>query len=72
VTKHGEQPQNHTKMNTLINKSKVKKYILEFAEANRAHKFTRVSQEAMDKVEAAVRSACKAIVTSAPSKGKTL
>jgi hypothetical protein len=66
------QKQNHTKMNTLINKSKVKKYILEFAEANRAHKFSRVSQEAMDKVEAAVRSACKGIVTSAPSKGKTL
>jgi len=64
--------QNTNTMNTLINKSKVKKYILEFAEANRAHKFSRVSQEAMDKVEAAVRSACKAIVTSAPSKGKTL
>ena len=60
------------KMNSLINKSKVKKYILEFAEANRAHKFTRVSQEAIDRVEAAARAAAKAIVTSAPSKGKTL
>ena len=59
-------------MNTLINKSKVKKYILEFAEANRAHKFTRVSQEAIDRVEAAALAAAKAIVTSAPSKGKTL
>jgi hypothetical protein len=59
-------------MTTLINKSKVKKYILEFAEANRAHKFTRVSQEAIDRVEAAARCAAKAIVTSAPSKGKTL
>ena len=59
-------------MTTLINKSKVKKYILEFAEANRAHKFTRVSQEAIDRVEAAARVAAKAIVTSAPSKGKTL
>ena len=59
-------------MTTLINKSKVKKYILEFAEANRAHKFTRVSQEAIDRVEAAARAAAKSIVTSAPSKGKTL
>ena len=59
-------------MNSLINKSKVKKYILEFAEANRSHKFTRVSQEAIDRVEAAARAAAKAIVTSAPSKGKTI
>ena len=59
-------------MNNLINKSKVKKYILEFAQANRAHKFSRVSQEAIDRVEAAARAACKAIVSSAPSIGKTL
>jgi len=59
-------------MTTLLNKSKVKKYILEFAEANRAHKFTRVSQEAIDRVEAAARSAARSIVTSSPSKGKTL
>ena len=59
-------------MNNLINKSQVKKFILEYAAANRAHKFSRVSQETLDKVEAATRAACKAIVTSAPSKGKTL
>lgn len=59
-------------MTTLINRSKVKRYILDFASENRAHKFTRVSQEALDKVEAAARTAAKAIVTSAPSKGKTL
>jgi hypothetical protein len=59
-------------MNNLINKSKAKKYILEYAANNRAHKYTRVSQETLDRVEAAARSACKAIVTTAPSKGKTL
>ena len=58
--------------NSLISPSKVKRYILDFAEANRSHKFSRVSQETMDRVEAAARSACKAIVTQAPSKGKTL
>ena len=58
--------------NSLISTSKVKRYILDYAVANRSHKFTRVSQEAIDRVEAAARSAAKAIVTSAPSKGKTL
>ena len=58
--------------NNVTNKSKVKKYMLEFAKANRAHEFTRVSQETLDKVEAGARSVARAIVTSAPSKGKTL
>ena len=58
--------------NSLISTSKVKRYILEFAATNRAHKFSRVSQESIDRVEAAARAAAKAIVTSAPSKGKTL
>ena len=61
-----------TTMTTLINKSKVKRYILDYAATNRSHKFTRVSQEAIDRVEAAARAAAKSIVTSAPSKGKTL
>jgi hypothetical protein len=59
-------------MNALINKSKVKKYILEYATNNRAHKYTRVSQETLDRVEAAARATAKAIVMSSPSKGKTL
>lgn len=58
--------------NGLINRSKVKRFVLDFASENRAHKFTRVSQETLDKVEAAARAAARAIVTSAPSKGKTL
>ena len=58
--------------NNVTNKSKVKKYMLEFAATNRAHKFSRVSQETLDKVEAATRSAIRNIVTAAPSKGKTL
>ena len=58
--------------NALINKSKVKKYILDYAANNRAHKFTRVSQETIDRVEAAARATAKAIVLSSPSKGKTL
>lgn len=58
--------------NTLISPSKVKRFILDYAVKNRAHKFTRVSQDAIDKVEAATRTACRRLVDSAPSKGKTL
>lgn len=58
--------------NTLISPSKVRRYILDIAKESRAHKFTRVSQEALDKVEAATRAACRSLVQSAPSKGKTL
>jgi len=58
--------------NQLISPSKVRRYILDFAKENRAHKFTRVSQETLDRVEAAARSACRSIVISSPSKGQTL
>jgi hypothetical protein len=57
---------------SITSPTKVKRYILNYAKDNRSHKFTRVSQEALDRVEAAARSAAKQIVTSAPSKGKTL
>ncbi len=58
--------------NNLISPSKVKRYILDYASKARAHKFTRVSQTAIDRVEAAARSASRSLVDSAPSKGKTL
>jgi len=56
----------------LISPTKVKRFLLDYAKDHRSHKFTRVSQEALDRVEAAARSAAKQIVTAAPSKGKTL
>ena len=59
-------------MTSLVNKTKVRRYVLDFAAGSRAHKFTRVSQGAIDKVEAAARQAARALVTTAPSKGKTL
>jgi hypothetical protein len=58
--------------NSIISPSKVKRFILDHAAKSRAHKFSRVSQTAIDKVEAAARAACRHIVDSAPSKGKTL
>jgi hypothetical protein len=58
--------------NNLTKPAQVRKFILELAKANRHHIFTIVRQESLDKVEAAARSAAKALVMSAPSKGKTL
>lgn len=59
-------------MSKLTSPKNVKQFLLDYAAKNRHHKFTRVSQETLDRVEAAARSACKTIVTSAPSKGATL
>ena len=58
--------------NNVTSKSKVKKYMLEIAAKTRAHKFTRVSQETLDRVEAGARAVIRSIVIAAPSKGKTL
>ena len=56
----------------LITVKSVKQYILDHASKTRHHKFTRVSEDTLIKVEAAVRSACQSIVATAPSKGQTL
>jgi hypothetical protein len=45
---------------------------MDMAATTRHHKFTQVSQETLDKVEAAARSAARTIVASAPSKGKRI
>lgn len=58
--------------NELIRPKNVRQYLLDYAAKTRHHKFTQVSPDTIDRIEAATRSACKAIVTAAPSKGKTL
>jgi hypothetical protein len=58
--------------NSLIVTGKVRQYLLDTASKTRHHKFTRVSKDTIMKVEAAARSAAKAIVAAAPSKGETL
>lgn len=60
-------------MNTqFINKSHVRKFLLEYAAQNRAHKWTRVSQETLDNINERVRFFCIDHVKRAPSVGKTL
>lgn len=58
--------------NNVTSPSKVKRFMIEYATANRAHKFTRVSQETLDKIEEGTRNLIRSHVNSAPSKGKTL
>ena len=57
---------------SLINKAEVKRKTLEIAEAERAHKFTRVSKEFIEDIDAQVRNLIINKVKMAPSKGKTL
>jgi hypothetical protein len=59
-------------MSALTSPSKVRRYLLDTAGKQRAHKFTRVSQETLEKIESATRQACLAHIQSAPSKGQTL
>lgn len=58
-------------MSLLINKAAVKKFALEIAKL-RYHKFTRVSQQFLDDMDALVRTAIRNRVAGAPSKGQTL
>lgn len=56
----------------LINRRRVRSFLLDYAARNRAHRFTRVADAALDQVEAAVREKCRQIVNSQPSKGRTI
>lgn len=55
-----------------LNRAEVKRFLLEFAAHNRAHKFTRVSAETLVKLNEAVRSAAISHIKSLPSAGKTI
>ena len=57
---------------SLLCRSKVKAYLLDHAKKARHHKFTRVSAETLDKLEAVIRQSCRTHVDKHPSKGTTL
>jgi len=59
-------------MASLINKQKVRRFLLEYAQRNRAHKYTQVATSVYDQVESALREQCRRIVHAQPSKGKTI
>jgi len=56
---------------SLLNKSAVKKYILEKWQEQRSHEITRVSAEAYNDIEAAMRRVIDDMIQSHPSVGKT-
>ena len=56
----------------LINKQNIRRFLLEHAEQNRAHRFTRVAESIYDQIEIAVREKCRDIVRSQPSAGRTI
>jgi hypothetical protein len=57
---------------SLICASKCKKFALEYAKVHQAQKFTRVSEDFLVAIEAAVRNTIQARIDTHPSKGKTL
>jgi len=56
----------------LICASKCKKFALEFAKANRAKEFTRVSEDFLISCEVALKQHIQGRIKMHPSKGKTL
>lgn len=59
-------------MKSLINKKACKEYALAQSQKIRNGRFTRVSKEFLDDLEALLRSSIAARVHRAPTKGKTL
>ena len=60
-------------MSSLIVDSKCRQFILEYAARSKAHKFTRVSMDAIvPQLEAVLREKMRKIVDNQPSMGKTI
>lgn len=58
--------------NPLINRTQVRRMMLELSQSTRAGKFTRVSEATLDDAEAALAAWIRSRVHSTPSVGKTL
>ena len=56
----------------LINKRSVRRFILDYAERSRSHRYTQVAEDLYDQIEAVVREKCRKLVDSQPSAGKTI
>jgi hypothetical protein len=55
-----------------LNRTECRNFLLQFAAQNRAHKFSRVSEETLRDINEAVRSVMISKVKALPSKGKTI
>jgi hypothetical protein len=56
----------------MINKKNVRRFLLDYAERERRHRFTRVAECVYDQIEAAVREQCRRLVHDQPSVGRTI
>lgn len=61
-----------SKQKSVINRTEVKRRLLQFAKDTRSHCFTRVSEETLTNIEATVEARIRNHVTALPSKGKTI
>jgi len=59
-------------MSSLLNKSKMKEFLLQISQDTRGGKFTRVSPEILNRIEAKLRNIARQEVHSHPSVGCTL
>ena len=56
----------------LVNKSALRRHILLRAQALRTHKFTRVSEEALEHLENSLRNQASEMIRRHPAKGSTI
>lgn len=56
----------------MINRQAVRRFLLEYAQRNRTHKYTRVGDGVYDQIEVQLREQCRRIVDTQPSAGKTI
>ena len=56
----------------LINKQNVRRFILEYADRSRSHRYTQVGESVYDQIELAMRDQCRRIVNQQPSAGRTI
>ena len=61
-----------TRRSHVINIDYVKRWALDYARTNRAHPFSRVSEQFLNAIEAATKAAIRDRIDRHPSKGKTL
>ena len=59
-------------MASMLNKSAVRQFLLDYAAREKAHKFTRVGGAAYEYLESRLRDSCRSLVNGQPSKGKTI
>lgn len=62
---------NH-RQSRVINRDYVKRWALDYARTNRAHPFSRVSEQFLNAIEMSTKAAIRMRIDTAPSRGKTL